>query len=123
MYPEDDPNSTDYVDKWWLDDDDKAIKDITPAEDHLAETPVESHILSRNEVAAFASHHADPRDKRKTFLEIVGSVIAMRKNLNRAEGLAPTVAQMPAGLHLPDFPFSYQDLVNICCLVDRNRQF
>ena len=98
MYPEDASTSTDNVDKWWLDDDDKAIKDITPAEDHLAETPVESHILSRTEVAAFASHHADPRDKPKSFLEIVGSAIAMRKNLNSAEDLAPTVAQMPAGL-------------------------
>ena len=123
MYPEDASDSTENVDKWWLDDDDKAIKDITPAEDHLAETPVESHILSRMEVAAFASHHADPRDKPKSFLEIVGSAIAMRKILNRAEDLAPTVAQMPAGLHLPDFPFSDQDLVNICCLVDRNREF
>jgi hypothetical protein len=123
MYPEDASNLTDYVDKWWLDDDDKAIKDITPAKDHLAETPVESHILSRNEVSAFAYHHADPMDKRKTFLEIVRSAIAMRKNLNRAEELAPTVAQMPAGLHLPDFLFSDQDMVNICCLVDRNRQF
>jgi hypothetical protein len=62
-------------------------------------------------------------DKRKTFVEIVPSAIAMRNNLNRAEELAPTVAQMPAGLHLPDFPFSDQDLVNICCLVDQNRQF
>jgi hypothetical protein len=35
MYPEDASNSTDYVDKCWLDDDDKAIKDITPAEDHF----------------------------------------------------------------------------------------
>jgi hypothetical protein len=53
----------------------------------------------------------------------VGSAIAMRKNLNGAERLAPTVAQMPAGLYLSDFPFSDQDLVNICCLVDRNREF
>jgi hypothetical protein len=45
MYPDDVFDSTDHVDKWWLDDDDKAIEDITPAEDHLAETPVESHIL------------------------------------------------------------------------------
>jgi hypothetical protein len=51
MYPEDASDSTDYADKWWLDYDDKAIKDITPAKDHLAETPIESHILSRNEVS------------------------------------------------------------------------
>jgi hypothetical protein len=89
MYPEDASNSTDYVDKCWVDDDDKAIKDITPAEDHLAETPVESHILSRNEVAAFASHHADPRDKQKTFLEIVGSAIAMRKKSTVPKGWRP----------------------------------
>jgi hypothetical protein len=62
-------------------------------------------------------------DKRKTLLEILRSAIAMRKTLNRVEELAPTVTQMPAGLHLPDFPFSDQDLVNICCLVDQNRQF
>jgi hypothetical protein len=111
MYPDDASNLTDYVDKWWLNYDDKAIEDITPAEDHLAETPVDSHILSRNEVVAFAYHHADPvDDKRKTFVEIVRSAIAMRNNLNRAEDLAPTLAQMPAGLHLPDFPFSDQDL-------------
>jgi hypothetical protein len=30
---------------------------------------------------------------------------------------------MAAGLHLPDFPFSDQNLISICCLLDRNREF
>jgi hypothetical protein len=55
-------------------------------------------------------------------LDIICSAIALKGNLDQTdeqeeEGVSP------AAVHHPNLPYTNQDLVNICRLVDREREF
>jgi uncharacterized Zn finger protein (UPF0148 family) len=46
--------TSDYENKWWLDDEVEEKPGVTHADDHLAKRPVKTHIFSREEMEAFA---------------------------------------------------------------------
>jgi hypothetical protein len=123
MYPEScDPPKGDPEDKWWLDEDGNEIDGITPEfSAHFEEEAVESHLYSRAEMLAKCNHsNRVEAVQRKSFHDIIRSAMALQTNITEAEA---TTDKLPIGLHRPKTPYSTQELVNICCLVDRGREF
>ncbi len=145
--------SGDDVAKWWLDSRGEARTGIISADPFSAEDPVESHVYSREEMKAHItfSHRTDRQHldrishHEKTFQDIIRSAITLKCNLERDSEHAghdeedeeeeeeddeeadevdfKKPKKVPGAVHIPDLPFSNQDLVNICCLVDREREF
>jgi hypothetical protein len=60
--------------------------------------------------------------KKKDFLDIIKSELALESSLFLAENHAETQeGTLPLGLFKPAIPYSAQELVNLPCLVDRGR--
>jgi hypothetical protein len=119
--------TSDYETKWWLDDQIEEKPGVTPADDHLAKRPVKTHIFSREEMEAFAEaklRAVKDIDKKKDFLDIIKSAVALKSSLLLAENHAESQrGTLPLGLFKPAIPHSDHALVNLSCLVDRGREF
>jgi hypothetical protein len=105
--------------EWWLDSDGSPIENLPESPSHLARSPNNSHVYSRFEMDAYSEKNST--EKRKTFKEIIRSAIALATYLKTCD--AWTGTKQPVWLHKPDQKYSDQELVNICCLVDRGRAF
>jgi hypothetical protein len=121
MYPKATPAKPGLDDmEWWLDEQDEEKPGVTPATKHMATKPVESHIYSVEEMEAMADERKTPETRKKGFSLIIKSAIALQSRLAEAEEYQ---GRLPLGLFKPHRPYSEQELVNLCCLVDRGREF
>ena len=117
------------VAKWWLDSRGDKQTGITSDVHFLAKAPVETHVYSRAEMVVFSTHSHDIEqddidripNTPKSFLDIIRSAIALRVNFDRADQQEKEGVH-PAAVHRPDEPYADQDLVNLCCLADRERE-
>jgi hypothetical protein len=105
--------------QWHLEKD-GTKKEFELQEEHLAETPVQSHIYSTDEMEAFAVE-ADQYLHPESARDIILAAIAMGKFL--ATSALNLEYPLPQGLHRATHAYSPQDLVNLACLVDRGREF
>jgi hypothetical protein len=129
MYPAGDQSrstSSEQETTWWLDDEDEEKPGVAPADGHLAERPVKTHIYSREEMEALAEEkirYVRDIDDKKDFLDIIKSALALKSSLLSAESHADSQrGTLPPGLFIPAIPYSDQELVNLSCLVDRGRE-
>ena len=101
-------------DDWWIESDDE------PAVTQFhAITPVQSHVLSDVELNARSETTTiDFPLEPQSFKHIIQAAITLRTNFSfdrmGSQKTAPWV-------HRPDRPYTDQELVDLCCLVDRGR--
>ena len=84
----------------------------------MAKEPVEEHTYSQVEMEAFSESRKAKVGPQKSFRQIIKAAIDLKSSLKCSSKLdtAPWV-------HRPDTPYSDQELVHLCCLVDRGRSF
>jgi hypothetical protein len=106
----------------WYDGEDFTTVEIQ----HLAEAPVDTHIYSTKEMREFSStkenKHYEQSMSKKNFKHIINAAYSLERFLETSSGNEA----YPRPPHLHDVlekDSSAQDLVNICCLVDRGREF
>jgi hypothetical protein len=105
----------------WYDDEDFTTVEIQ----HLAEAPVDTHIYSTKEMREFSStkenKHYEQSMNKKHFNYIINAAYSLERFLEKSSG--NEAYPRPPHLHVPEKDYSAQDLVNICCLVDRGCEF
>jgi hypothetical protein len=119
MYPATSKTPDSDGEAWWLDSDgDLPRKNVEPGLLHMAKEPVEEHTYSQVEMEAFSESRKAKVGPQKSFRQIIKAAIHLKSSLKRSSKLdtAPWV-------HRPDTPYSDQELVHLCCLVDRGRSF
>jgi hypothetical protein len=124
MYPKDPPEHD--PETWWLTPDEERIPDVHLTEDFMAQKETDSHTYSREEMLAWGDANVElldaPLQHAKPPQEIFAAAYALEKYLLMCEAKHdPT--KNPFWLHLPNKPLANQDLVNMACLLDRNRPF
>jgi hypothetical protein len=113
--------------RWWLDNEEEEKPGVTPTDDHLAKTPVKTHINSREEMEAYAEEklrYVVDIDDKKDFLDIIRSAVALKSSLLVAKNHAELQEEtLPLRSFVSAITYCDQELVNLSCLVDRGREF
>jgi hypothetical protein len=122
MYPKVAPDDEPLT--WWLDAEDEELPDVELSDDFYAKKPTETQIYSQGEMLAWGQANMDllpSEEKAKPCKDIFAAAFALQHYLLTCEEHDPS--KHPFWLHRPNRPFTDQELVNISCLVDRNRPF
>jgi hypothetical protein len=119
MYPESSARLSVQDSQWWRKGDDTGPKKgLGPSTDrHLAVNPVDSHAYSEAEMKALYSTNTSPN--AQSFQNILKAASELFKRLESQPKKTPAV--VGPWMHHPDRPYSEQDLVHLCCLLDRGR--
>ena len=108
--------------EWWLQEDGKTPRTkVAPKNPKfMADQPVETHVYTQMELNAHSQAQLDVLPQ--TFFEIIEAARTLQRKLSSDEQTTGPASKKPWILK-PDRPYSDQELVNLCCLVDRGRSF
>ena len=106
--------------EWWIDEKDKPKEDVTLTDSAMATLPVQSHTYSPAEMMAYSAKNRKPlSDSPKSFKEIIQAAIVLSRLLEKS--LSSGDKKQPRWVHRPDRPYTQQEVVHLCCLVDVQR--
>lgn len=121
MYPPRSNSPESVGEAWWLDSEgEEPREDVAPGLAYLAEEPVASHVYTQGEMDAWSESRAAKVGPVQTFRQIIKAATDLKKQLAQN---SKRKGATPIWMHNPDTQYTDQDLVNLCCLVDRGRSF
>jgi hypothetical protein len=99
---------------------DKPKKDVTLSDSAMATIPMQSHTYSAAEMSPYRAKNRKPlSDSPKSFKEIIQAAIVLSRLIEQSHLLGNK--KQPSWVHRPDRPYTKQEVVHLCCLVDVER--